>query len=219
MTITVVDSTRLGSDEVFLLSETVPGGTVYMVANQSGLSGLTGAGSTFVPISAGGLQRTLALTSVKTDAGVPVTAAPSATTFGIARTAGASLSLFGATTSGAATVTTKGIWEFNLPDSYVAGAAIPVVVDAVVPTAADVTALATTMTLAAYTESPLGAEAALTVTSALEIPVTTAAPLAFTITGTGLAPAQRVVLELTMAVTTTAGGASFGQVNSVAYQA
>ena len=45
--------------------------------------------------------------------------------------------------------------------------------------------------------------AALTVTAAQQIPITTAAVLTFSITGTGLTPGERIAIELTALVTTT----------------
>jgi hypothetical protein len=159
--------------------------------------------------------RYLPLTDVKTAAGLPLATGTAATTLpGIARTAGTSMYLTGAATSGATPATTNMLWEFDLPTTYVAGAAIPVGVNCVVPVATDVTAASTTMTVLAYTEVN-GVETALTVSAAQQIPITTAATLTFSITGTGLVPGAHIVLELTMLVTTTSGGASSGQVNSV----
>ena len=164
--------------------------------------------------------RNLALTDVKTDAGVPMVTATAATTLpGISRTAGTSMYLTGVATSGTTPATTKMLWEFNLPSTYVAGAAIPVKVNCVVPVATDVTAGSTTMTVAAYSESSSGVETALTVSAAQQIPLTTAGTLTFSVTGTGLTPGARVALELNALVTTTTGGASSMQVNSVGYTA
>ena len=173
------------------------------------------SGSGFVPSA-----RYCLLTEVSTDAGLPLAAtSASGTTPGIARTAGTSLALVGAATSGATPATTKMLWEQVLPMTYVAGSNIPVYINCVVPTALDVTAASTTMTVAAYSLSESGVETALTVSSAQQIPLTTAGTLTFTITGTGLVAGQRISLELTALVTTTVGGASSVQVNSVGYAA
>ena len=181
------------------------------VLNASAISAILGA----VPA-----QRFLPLTDVKTDTGLPMITATAATTLpGIVRSAGSDLYLRGVVTSGAQTVSTNMFWEFDLPQSYVAGNAIPIDVNCVVATATDVTASTTTMTVAAYSESVAGVETALSVSAAQEIPLTTAATLAFSLAGTGLKPGQRVAIELTMAVTTTSGGASFGQVNSISFTA
>jgi hypothetical protein len=227
---TVTDQTPIpftggNASESLLQSFAVPGGTVDCVFAKPAGQPTTapvplGAGCAFVPGGGGSVIRYLPLTDVKTDTGLPMITATAATTLpGIARTAGTSMYLTGVATSGASTATTKMLWEFNLPSTYVAGANIPLLVNCAVPTATDVTASTTTMTVAAYTEIN-GVEAALTVSAAQQIPITTAATLTFTLTGaaSGLVPGSHVSIELTMAVTTTAGGASSGQVNSVAYQ-
>ena len=209
--------------EILLQSFAVPGGTVdCAVAKQAGAPTtgpipLGGAGCAFVPGGGGSIVRYLPLTDVKTAAGLPMITGTAATTLpGIARSAGASMYLTGVATSGVTPATTNMLWELNLPSTYIAGANIPVIVNVVVPIATDVTAASTTMTVTAYTEIN-GVEAALTVSAAQQIPITTAANLTFTVTGTGLASGAHIVIELTALVTTTTGGASSVQVNSVAY--
>ena len=205
MTIFALNATNLTAGQsVMLETSSLPGGVLALSAASI----------------ASNAPKYLAMTDVLTDAGLPLaTATASGTTPGIARTAGTSQYLTGVATSGAQTVTTKMLWNFNIPASYVAGATIPVVVQCVVPTATDVTASTTTMTVAAYSVSPAGVETSLTVSAAQQIPITTAAPLTFSVTGTGLVGWQRMALDLTMAVTTIAGGASNGEVLSVSYQA
>ncbi len=163
----------------------------------------------------GGLTRYLALTNAKSDLGVPMTAAAGTPSgpVGVSRTAGTSLTLIGEATSGAAAKTDTALFEFNLPDSYVAGANIAVTVNCNT-TGSTITAASTTMTVAAYTEIA-GAEAALTVSAAQQIPET-AGNLVFTVTGTGLTPGAHVAVELTVLVTTSAG-AAHGIINSVSY--
>jgi hypothetical protein len=202
MTIFALNATNLTAGQsVMLETSSLPGGVLALMAASNAL-------------------KYLAMTDVLTDAGLPLaTVTASGTTPGIARTAGTSQYLTGVATSGAQTVTTKMLWNFNISASYVAGATIPVVVQCVVPTATDVTASTTTMTVAAYSVSPAGVETSLTVSAAQQIPITTAAALTFSVTGTGLVGGQRMALELTMAVTTIAGGASNGEVLSVSYLA
>jgi hypothetical protein len=144
-----------------------------------------------------------------------VTATAGSGTVGVARTAGASLQLVGEATS-ASGVTDKALWELDLPDTYVAGASIPVTVNAVVTGSGTLTTAATTMTMAVYTEIN-GVESALTVTGAVQFGKT-ASNLGFTITGTGLVPGSHLVIELTMLVTTSLLSCT-GYVNSVGYQA
>jgi hypothetical protein len=206
-----------GGNLVTVDSVAVAGGTLYMAGIMNG-GVQQGISAVFVPTGASSPQRFLALSHAVSDLGVPMTAAagtPSGTV-GISRTAGTSLQLLGEVTSSNAK-TNKALFEFNLPDSYVAGTNIPVTVNAVAAGSGTLTAVSTTMTVAAYTEKN-GVEAALTVTAAVQIPPTTAADLSFTITGTNLIPGQHLALELVMLVTS-ASGANTGTINSVSYQA
>jgi hypothetical protein len=202
MTALALSTTNLAAGTtVNLETSSVPGGAIALV------------------VGAAPPTRYLLLTDVKTDAGLPMITATAATTLpGIARTAGTSMVLTGAATSGATPATTKMLWEFNLPTTYVAGAAIPVLINTVVATATDVTAASTTTTVAAYTEVN-GVETALTVSAAQQTPITTAATLTFTITGTGLTPGAHMAIEVTSLVTTTTGGASSMALNSIGFQA
>lgn len=208
-----------GQSELLMQAITVPGGTVYdSVIRQGGLQGpIVGVDGTFVPFGATSPLRYMALTNGKSDLGVPMTAAAGtpAGTVGITRTAGTSMVLTGEATSASAK-TDKVIFEFNLPDTYVAGTNIPVVVNANYTGGGTVTGASTTMTTQAFSESITGTETALTVTAAQQF-TGTAANYTYTVTGTGLVPGQHVVLELVMLVTTSAGAAT-GQINSVAVQ-
>lgn len=207
----------VGNSELLIQSQAVTGGTIYTsVVKQAGNPGaIVGVSQSFVPTAAGGILRYLPLTGGKSDPGVSLTATPGTPTgaVGVTRTAGTSLVLTGEATSSSAK-TNKVIWEINLPDSYVAGANVPVIVNCLA-SGGTITGSSTTMTVAAYTETA-GVEAALTVSAAQQIPAV-ATPLTFTITGTALTPGQHIVLELVMLVTTSAG-AGTGVINSVAIQ-
>jgi len=159
-------------------------------------------------------NRFLSLTDAKSDAGVPLTAAAGtpAGAVGVSRTAGTSLVLVGEATSASAK-TNKALWELNLPSTYVAGANISVLVNAIVTGSGTLTAASTTITVAAYTEIN-GIEAALTVSAAQQFDKTGEA-LTFTVTGTGLVPGQHIAVEVTVLVTTSAGACT-GQLNSIA---
>lgn len=188
----------------------VSGGTIYM------LNSLTGEiSTTFVPIAAGGLTRYLLFTLASMDSGIPLPAVPAGGSMGITRSAGLSFVLTGEATSASAK-TDKAFWDFNLPDTYVPGANINFAINCAA-SGGTITAASTTMTLTAYAESNLGVETALTVTAAQQIPAVST-NLIFTITGTGLVPGQRMGIELTMLVTTSAG-AGTGTVYSVSYVA
>jgi len=204
-------------NQLTIITQAVSGGTLHhALIENAGIA--SQVSTTFVPSSASSTQRYLALTNAKSALGVPMTAAagtPSGTV-GIARTAGTSLQLVGEATNGNAK-TDKALFEFNLPDSYVAGDNIPLTINAVVTGAGTLTAASTTMTVTAYTETN-GVEAAIAVTAAQEIAATTATDLIFTITGTNLVASQHIVIELAMLVTS-ASGANTGYINSVSYSA
>lgn len=213
-----VPLTSTGQSELLTQSQTVTGGVLYTtVLRQPGAQGLpVGVGQTFVPTALGSTVRYLALTSAKGPTGIPLTAAAGTPTsaVGISRSAGASLKLVGEATSGDAK-TDKAFFEFDLADSYVAGANIPVIVNCNYSGGGTITGASTTMTVAAYTEVN-GVETALTVSAAQLMPAA-AGNLTFTVTGTGLTPGAHVAIELVMLVTS-ASGANTGNINSVAYQ-
>lgn len=155
----------------------------------------------------------LPLTNAKSDAGVALTATATSGAMGVARTAGTSLTLVGEATSASAK-TDKAMFEIVLADTYVAGANIPIIVNCNYTGSGTVTAASTTMTVNAYSEIN-GVETALTVSGAQQF-TGTATDYTFTLTGTNLTPGERIVIELVMLVTTSAGTAT-GQVNKVAY--
>ena len=204
------------NSELLTQSINVSGGKLYVsTLKQGGAGGApVGVTQTFVPTAQGGATRYLPLTAAKSDTGVALTATAGSGAVGVIRTAGTSMTLDGEATSGDAK-TDKAVWEFNLPDSYVAGSNIAVTVNCNYSGAGTVTAASTTMTVTAYTESTAGAETALTVSAAQQM-AATAGPLVFTITGTGLVPGQRVAIELAMLVTSSSG-ANTGHINSVSY--
>lgn len=199
-----------------LVSHAVTGGTIYTAISPSA-AGDSSPAIVFVPTGAASPQRRLRLTDAYSDAGVGLTASATGGAMGISRTAGTSLALVGEATSSSAK-TDKALWEFDFPDTYVAGANIPVSVNVQISGSGTLTAASCTLTVAVYTESDVGVEAAISgITAATQI-VAAGSTLVFTVPGTGLASAQRCVLELTMLITS-ASGANTGQINSVAYQA
>jgi hypothetical protein len=162
----------------------------------------------------GPLNRPIPLTNGKSDLGVPMTAAAGTPTgtVGVSRTAGTSLTLVGEVTSSSAK-TDKVMFEYNMPDTYIAGNPITVTVNASVSGSGTLTGASTTMTLAAYSETN-GVEAALTVSAAQPI-VAAGSDLVFTVTpSAAITAGRRIVLELTMLITS-ASGANTGAINSV----
>ena len=213
----VLSQILASGSQISVDSQAVTGGTIF-ITTISRAGQIDQVSSNFVPSALGSTRRYLSLTNAKDDTGIPLTAVAGTPTgaVGIARTAGTSLTLVGEATSSSAK-TNKALFEFNLPDSYVPGKDIAVVVNAFAAGTGTLTTLSTTMTVAAYSETN-GVEAALSVSAAVLIPKTTAADLAFTITGTGLVPGQHIALELTMLITT-ASGANTGTINSISFQA
>lgn len=211
-------NTNLNS-EVITQAITVTGGTLYVsAACPAGQinAGPTALSQSFVASSAGGLVRYQALTQAKSDAGVSLTATATSGAMGVSRTAGTNLDLVGEATSSSAK-TDKAMFELNLADSYVAGAAVPITVNCNYTGSGTVTAASTTMTVNAYSEVN-GVESALTVTAPSSIEIgSTAAPLVYSLSGSGLVPGSHIVVELVMLITS-ASGANTGQVNAVSLQ-
>ena len=221
---TVVDDlnppfTSTGQPELLLRSYSVPGGTVNCsIVRPPGVQSagsLNAGGCAFVPGGGGGYVRYLALVEAKADTGVPLTATATGGAVGVKRTAGTSLTLDGETASSGA-ATDKAMWELNLPNTYIAGANIPVIVNANYTGAGTPTAGTTTITVAAYTEVN-GVETALTVSAAQQF-TGVAANYTFTITGaaSGLVVGSHIVIEVTMLVTN-AASTNVGHINSVSY--
>lgn len=201
--------------ELLLQSYAVPGGTVYThVVRDIGVNGpVLGVTDVFVPSSAGGLARFQSLTNAKSDAGVALTATATSGAMGVSRTAGTNLDLVGEATSSSAK-TDKAMFELNVADSYVAGAALPVVIDANYTGSGTPTAANTTITLNAYTEVN-GVETAIAGITAAQQFGASATPYTFSIPGAaGLQPGSHITLEIVMLVTTSAGALT-GQINSV----
>lgn len=191
------------TNEIVILSEVVAGGTIYFpVLLQAGETPVSLGGGSFVGNSAAGTLRFMPLTNAKADNGAAITGTATGGAVGVARTAGTSLVLLGEATSASAK-TDKAFFETNLPDSYQAGANIPVVVDAAVLGTGTLTTASTTLSVAAYTEVN-GVESALTVSAAQTLNAVQQA-YTFTVTGAGLLASQHLGLEVTGLVTSSSG--------------
>ena len=197
-------------------SVAVPGGTLYLASVDNGQFAGENPAVVFVATTAVTPTRYMRLNDAASDAGLVFTGTPGSGAFGVARTAGTSYQLQGETTSSNAK-TDKALFELSLPDSYVAGANVPVLVNVATTGAGTLTTASTTITVVAYTESAAGVEAALVVTAAQQFSGA-AQTLTFTITGTSLVPAQHIVIEVVMLVTSSSGS-NTGWLNSVAIQA
>ena len=211
--IAVLDAANLQSGlECVVETRTITGGTLYITGARVGGGPLVGIATSFAPFAATPPNRYMALTSAKADTGVALTGTATGGAMGISRTAGTSLALVGEATSASAK-TDKAMWEINLPDTYVAGAAIPVDINASITGSGTLTAASCTMTLAAYSEIN-GVEAALVVTGGSIQMTAAGADMTWSIAGTGLVPGSHIALEAAMLVTSSSG-ANTGQLNSI----
>lgn len=203
-----------GANQQIVGSVAVPGGTIYTTATMNNGVIVGGTAGTFVPVGAASPVRYLNLTDVKTASGVPIATSAATGVFGISRADSSFMYLVGEAASGVA-ATDVGLWETVLPDTYVAGANVPVVVNTSIAGTGTFTAASTTVRVDAYTEVN-GVETPLTVSAAQQF---TAANtnLTFTITGTGLTPGAHIVIEVTMTLTDVTGPLT-GHVNSVSIQ-
>lgn len=199
--------------EVVILNEVIAGGTIYFpVLMQAGATPVSLGGGSFVSNSSAGALRFMSLTNAKADNGVAITGSATGGAVGVARTAGTSLVLLGEATSASAK-TDKAFFETNLPDSYIANAAIPVIVNAAVLGTGTLTGASTTLSVAAYSELA-GVETALTVSAAQSL-VAAQGNYTFSVTGTGLGPTQHIGLEV-VGLVTSSSGANTLEINSVA---
>ncbi len=214
--------TQTVNPELITQSIAVTGGTLYVSTlsqsrNYGGNGQPQAVAQTFVPVAAGGLTRYLPLMLGRTDTGLVMTATPGTGVFGISRTAGTSLVLTGEAAN-SSTVTDKVVFEFSLPDTYVAGANIAFVVNgAIAGASCSLTTASTLLTPTLYTEVN-GVEAAVT-TSAAQKWAKAQADYTFTVTGTGLVPGQHVAFEIIAAVTAANSNNCTGAINSVKYGA
>lgn len=204
-----------GKGDALIQSLAITGGTLYttIFSQQGNPCSIVGGNTIFVPSSSTSATRYLAFALARNDVGTILTASSSSTTMGLSRTAGTSFVLTGVATSSNG-VTSKVIFEFDLPDTYVAGAAIPIIVNANYTGTGGATAASCTIQPQVYTEIN-GVEAALAQPVSQQI-TGTAVSYTFSQSGVGLTPGSHVVLELTMLVTAT--GVLTGQINSVAIQ-
>ncbi len=220
--ISVLDTGNLSpfaNGAVATYTDVVAGGTIVIasLANPPG-SGLPASiAATFIPAAMSGATRNLSLVDANGPTGVPITATAGATggAVGIVRSAGTSCVLQGLATSGNAK-DNFALWQVNLPASYVAGANIPVIVNAGILGTGTLNAGSCTLTVQAFVEVN-GVETALTVSASQTI-VATPAPYTFTITGTGLTTYENVCIEVDGLVTSSSGANTL-EINSVSFVA
>ena len=209
--------------EMNIFTRAVTGGTLYItVLRGNGASDPVAIDTQFVPASVNPASRQLLLTDAKSDTGVPLTATPTGGAMGVLRTAGTSLVL-GTETTTANAKTDKAMWEFKLPDTYIAGSAITFTVHANYAGAGTITGASTSINAAFYTESNAGVEAAVAMTGGAQTLTSSDAAYSWVLTAASataasLVAGSRVAFETTMVITSSASN-NTGQINSAAYTA
>jgi hypothetical protein len=204
--------------EIAMASLAVGNGTLYITTvRDASNTDPQGVGTCYAPMSATPPARQLRLTSAFGSTGVPLTASAPSGGFGISRTAGTSLVLSAeATSSNTKTDTVN--FEFVLPDTYVAGAALPIVIDANYTGSGTVTTTSIECKV-----SLMGVTGAQTVVydSTQAGPTATATHYTFNVPvadTVNFVPGSVIQLTITMIVTTSAGALT-GQINSVKFVA
>lgn len=173
------------------------------------LYGRTGGNASLA--ASGLVAQQIPLTKAMTTAGVDLTATPGSGAFGISMTAGTSVALTGESTS-ASSVTDAALFEFVLPQGYVAGANVTLTINAKQAGAGTVTTK--TLNANAYLVAKDGTMGSDLIGVTAKAITTSAADYTFTIPGTGLVAGSHLLLNLTTVIATSAGAAN-SQVNSV----
>jgi hypothetical protein len=195
--------------QFFVYDDAVPGWVMFPIANTLG----TGVGYGVL----------LKLADFKNPNGTTLAATASAGEFGISSTPGTSLHLLGEAAE-SDTRTDSCIIEFDIPQSYVPGTPLTVIVSAQYNAGSPAGTVPTcTVAAAAYLVLLSGGQVSNLIATAAKsmIPAGSgvAADYYFTITGTGLVPAERLLIEVTTAITEGGGtGTLTAQVNSVRIQ-
>ena len=231
MTITAVDATTIrpgtggvipGGKEIMLSSLAVGNGTLYITTvRDEGNADPAAVDTCYAPFAVAPPAHLLRLTKAKTTTGIPVNGSAPSGGFLIARTAGTSMNLQSETTS-TSTVTDVVMFEFTLPDTYVAGAALPVIVNANYTGAGTLTAGFPTLSMTCSTFTAAGAQNAAQSVAA-QVIGSSAAAYTFTVTAAqavnnGMAPGSRVMLVFT-GIVNSASGSNTLVINSVRYTA
>jgi hypothetical protein len=175
-------------------------GTFKLSANAPGANGL-------VPTP-------LRLTDGKTTGGAALAAAATGGAFGYAITLGTSFAIAGEVSNNSSK-TDDALFEYVLPEGYIAGQNLTVTVNAAISTAGSPTYATKTVQIKCYpctNAGVLSADAGPGTATAITV---AGADVTFTITGTGLTPGQRLIFELETILHDTAGVACNTVINSV----
>lgn len=161
--------------------------------------------------ASGLIAQQIPLTDGFSTAGVFLTATPGSGAFGISLTAGTSIALTGESTS-ASTKTDDVLFDYVLPQNYIAGQNITLTANAKQAGAGTVSAK--TIDALAYLLANDGTMGADIIAVAAKTLTNANADYAWTIPGSGLVPGSHLLLRLTTVITTSAGAAN-AQINSV----
>lgn len=153
------------------------------------------------------------LAKFKAITGAALAAAATSGALGYSVTLGTSYALVGEATSSSAKTDTAMV-EVVLPQNYVDGQNVTLKVNSNYTGSGTVTAASCSVTAAAYAITDAGVSGSNLIATAAQLITGTATDLTFAITGTNLVPGSRLLIELSLLVTT-ASGANTGQINSV----
>lgn len=175
-----------------------------------------GADSVATKLFTGGTLTTVPMPLMlgRTDTGLTMTASAGAGVFGISNTTGTSLVLTGEAAQNN-TKTDNVLWEYVLPQSYTAGKAITVTVNAKHTESAGTT-LTNTVQAKAYAIASAGTSGSDLIGAAAQAITGSAADYTFTIPGTSRNPGDRLLVKI-IAVATEAGntGTTIDSIDSV----
>lgn len=180
---------------------------------------LLGAGFTYAPgsssvdLGANGIpMMQMRLLDVFSQDGAPTAAAAAAGDFGLTCTPGTALYLIGEVANNN-TKTDKALIEFVVPQSYVAGQDLSVVVNCDLDGAG--TSGTKTIDCEAWVQANAGTGTVDICATAAQSFSATATDYTFTLTGTTVVPGDKLLIQLTMVLQETAATAINGRINSI----
>lgn len=203
MTITAAtDAINLTSaKEMTHFTKAVTGGTLHIVSVRDD-SGPEGVAVTFTPTAVGTIPpKALHLSEASDAAGTPVVStSPASGAFTITCTPGTSNILAGHSVQNT-NLTDTAIWEYQLPDTYVAGANIAVT--AYANYTGTGTAGTCTLAAAAYLVAAAGTHGSTLIATAAQAVTGTNGAKSFVVTGTTLVPGDVLMFRFQLLITET----------------
>lgn len=195
-------------------------GTSYTSDNSCVITGVTPPDSIDLMRSgckiAGNLTDALPLITAKNITGAALTATATGGAMGFSITLGTSAALVGEATSASAKTDTC-LFEYVMPSTYIAGTPLNIVINSNYTGSGTVTAASTTINAAVYRTAKDGTQGSNLVAGSAQQISATATDYTIAVAGATLNPGDRIQIEATLVVTTSAGALT-GQVNSVRVQ-